>query len=766
MSAETNRQRLGLALILGVYLVVAVIYSIVTPLFEASDELWHYPMVKYVADHDFGLPIQDPANPGPWRQEGGQPPLYYLLGAALTRWIDTSDIDLVRRVNPHADLGVIVPDGNVNMVVHNPAREDFPWSGTVLAMHLVRFLSILMGMGTVWLTYCLGRELFPDIPAIALAAAAFTAFNPMFIFVSAVINNDNLSTLLASALLFMIVRLVKQWDTPPPHRTYAALGIVAGLGMLSKFQFGFMLPIIALVLLILSIRARDWRPFVLGGAIAGGITIAIAGWWYWRNYDLYGDATGINVFLDLVGRRAVPADLAQLWTERKTFMMSYWGFFGGINVPMRDSTYTLFNLLAILAMLGWLVALVRELATRFRTRTCPAARSLLVARALTVAWAVIVLVSLLIWTRQTWASQGRLWFSAIAALNVWMAAGIAAWAAKSPRIIATNLAVAAAAFAMIAALQPFTTIRPAYTLDHDARWATDTLERGAHQATCFAEPGSGAEALCIAYQTVDGSLQPGDYLYLSPSMTVKQAMQRDWSIFVHLVNEDGGIEAQRDIYPGGGLLATSDLQPGESWNNRIAVHIPQGIYTPQELDVYLGLYDLNTFDRMIPAGANADPGANRLLLGRVELATPPGTTPNPVNVNFDDRFLLRGYEVSNRSLRPGESTDITLYWEALQSSTTEYVISVQIIDPDPSRLVKAAQIDSPPTPPTTTWQPGETIRDTRSLTVMSDTPPGRYRVLVRVYPANDPAHPLRIRAGAGGQSQDFVWLSWIQVKAP
>ncbi len=759
-----GRQRPLLALILGGYMILAVTYSLVAPLFEASDELWHYPMVKYVADHGFGLPVQDPANPGPWRQEGGQPPLYYCLGAALTRWIDTTDMDTARRINPHADIGVVVPDGNANMVVHDAEREAFPWRGTALAMRLVRFLSVLMGLGTVLLTYLLGRELFPATPAIALAAAAFTAFNPMFLFISGVINNDNLSTLLASALLLLIVRLVRRWDDPPPLRAYAWLGILAGLGMLAKYQIGLMLPLVALALLVISWRARDWRPLVLGGLISGGLTVLIAGWWYWRNYDLYGDATGINVFLDIVGRRAVPADLRQLWTERETFMMAFWGFFGGVNVPMRDGVYALFNLLAGASALGLLVAPAREAVLHIRTRTCPLDRSLYAARALTVVWAAVVFVSLLIWTRQTWASQGRLWFSAIAALNVWLAAGIAAWLPRASKAQAAGLGTAALLFAAIAALQPWATIRPAYTLDQAATWPFTTLERGAHLAACFREPDAVQEALCLAYQRVDGALQPGDTLYLSPAMTAKAPLTRDWSLFVHLVNADGTIEAQRDVYPGGGLLATSDLQGGDSWNNLVAVPIAETVYAPQTLDVWLGFYDLHTLERMVPLGTDADSQTDRLWLGRVTLEPPPGAFPNPVDADFGGQIILRGYEITQRALKPGESTTVTLHWEARRRLETDYVISVQIIDPDPARLIKVAQLDAPPDPPVTTWTPGAPVAEARELTITADAPPGRYRLLVRVYPAGDPAGALRVRGGAGAQSVDYVWLSWLQVE--
>jgi len=247
-------------------------------------------------------------------------------------------------------------------------------------------------------------------------------------------------------------------------------------------------------------------------------------------------------------------------------------------------------------------------------------------------------------------------------------------------------------------------------------------------------------------------------------MTVKTSLTRDWSIFVHLVNTDGMIEAQRDVYPGGGLIATTDTTPSDTWNNLIAVWLPQGIYTPQTLNIYLGLYDLDTNDRMIATGPDADLVTNRVLLGQVRLETPPGRVPNPVHVNFGGKLELLGYEVSDRSLAPGAETTLTLYWRGLERLDTDYVISTQVIDPDPAKLTKAAQDDHPPTPPTTAWKPGQEYTTTRTLTVFPDAAPGRYRLMVLIYPAGDAAHPLRVRGGIGSQSENFVWLAWMQVK--
>src|SRR5690606_13925657 len=133
---------------------------------------------------------------------------------------------------------------------------------------------------------------------------------------------------------------------------YVLLGIAAGVGLLAKLNLGFLLPLAALTLFIISLRCKDWRPLVIGGFISGALTILIAGWWYLRNIQLYGDPTGLNVFLEIVGRRLVPANLAQLWSERHSFTQAYWGFFGGVNVPLPDPIYLVFNVLGGIGLLA------------------------------------------------------------------------------------------------------------------------------------------------------------------------------------------------------------------------------------------------------------------------------------------------------------------------------------------------------------------------------------------------------------------------------
>ncbi|HRO25546.1 MAG TPA: hypothetical protein PLR07_14760, partial [Promineifilum sp.] len=187
MLSHPRAERRLLSLILALYLILGFTYALLTPPFEASDELWHYPMIRHLADGN-PLPVQvfDPALAGPWNQEASQPPLYYYLGALLTFPIDQSDMETVRRQNPHVDTGVLTPDGNTNLVVHDPAAD--PWSGSLLALRVVRLFSVLLGAATVYLTWRIADETAPGRPEIALGAAAINAFLPMFLFISGAVN--------------------------------------------------------------------------------------------------------------------------------------------------------------------------------------------------------------------------------------------------------------------------------------------------------------------------------------------------------------------------------------------------------------------------------------------------------------------------------------------------------------------------------------------------------------------------------------------------
>ena len=192
--------------ILLAFIILAIIYSLVTPPFEAGDESRHYAVVKYMADTG-RLPVQQPGEAQlHWSHEGNQPPLYYALAAALTFWIDTGAWNEVYWYNPHTTIGNPLRPDNKNITIHPPG-EVWPWRDHVLAVHLIRFFSILLAAVTVTACYFIALTLFKRNQWLAAGAMAITAFNPMFIFISASVNNDNAVIMFVTLALWLMVRM-------------------------------------------------------------------------------------------------------------------------------------------------------------------------------------------------------------------------------------------------------------------------------------------------------------------------------------------------------------------------------------------------------------------------------------------------------------------------------------------------------------------------------------------------------------------------------
>ena len=778
--AGSKLARAGLPALLAVFVVLGIVYATVTPLFEISDELWHYPMVKTLADGQ-GLPVQDPARPGPWRQEGSQPPLYYALMALATRWIDTSDLNEVRWINPHADNGVITPDGNNNIIIHT-YREGWPWYDTVLAVRLIRFLSVLMGAGTVYFTYRLAQEVAPGHKTLALAAAGFTAFTPMFVFISASVNNDNLAILLSTASLWLMARWLRG-PAPRRAREFVLMGLLLGTAALSKTSALGLWPLAGAVLLWIQLQpwlaqrrgsaaqpANPTRlsavvgPAARAGLIVFGTALLASGWWFVRNYLLYRDWLGWNVFLDTVGRRPHPATLAQLWGERVGFVQAYWGLFGGVSVPMPSWTYALLSGFVLVALVGLAWGLIgyvrrhRRLHRSVRVRAADAATWGLI-----VLWLVLIVVGLIRWTSLTWASQGRLIFPAIGAIGVLLAVGLASLWRGLPWVALTFMAA-------LTAVVPFTIIIPHYR--PPPQLTADQLAHIQSPINGTAGADFGGEMKLLGYRLDQGAtVVPGQSIRLTLYWQAEIAMDRNWSIFVHVVDDQGVIVAQRDRYPGMGLYATTQLQPGQTFADDYVIPIPAVTDAPAAAHIEVGLYDLMDGTRLALTGASG--GGDALSLAPVMIAARPaysvpglGEVPNPIQQNFANQIELTGYSLDRRSVQPGQALRLTLYWRAIGPIALNYSVFAHVRGTGETLWAGQDSWPQQGAAPTAAWRLGALIVDPHPLTLKPDTPPGQYALEVGLYDSTTGKRLQVIAADGRPTDADFVDLSQVRVVAP
>jgi hypothetical protein len=749
-------ERVLITAIVAAFVLLGCTYAVITPTFEASDEKWHYPMVKYIADNG-SLPVQEPGVDTTWRQEGSQAPLYYAISAAATFWIDTSDMQAVRHLNPHADAGA-TPDGNVNLVVHDPARERFPWQGTVLAVRVIRFLSVLMGAGAVYLTYRIARAVLPGRPALALGAAAIHAFTPMFVFISASANNDTLAVLLSSLGLWLLIKIsnLQSPNLRPSVTHYLTLGVVLGLAALTKSQALALAPLTALVVTVRAVRRQSWSEFLVGGLATALPLLLIAGWWYWRNLQLYGDPTGLGVFQAILGTRDVPADLPQLWRERYSFLAGYWGNFGGINVPMAAWTYPVLNTIVPVAALGLVITVVRSLVSNLKSQKLTVRHLTFVIRHLSfilcLLWALLVFVPWLLWARVTWSSQGRLVFYAISVWSLLLALGLAGW---FPRRWGRWAVTAFALFLLgLAVAAPFAWIAPAYA-------PPEPLTDAEIAAIPHPLDVTFADAMrLLGYDLETTSVEPGGQIALTLYWEALAPTERPYSVFVHLLGEGDVPIAQRDTYPGLGLLSTTHLEPGDTWADRTVIRVPRMAYTPDVAQVAVGLYNYADGTRLL-----ANTGPDHVRFGRIEVQALPGEAPNPISVNFGDRMALVGYDLDRRVVSPGEELTLTLYWRGLREMERNYTISAQLVNDEQAKVAEDSNWPLKGDAPTMLWQPGHLLEDPKTLVVRADAPPGVYDVRVTVFKKQDETFEhLPVISNGGEMLANHVVLTKIRVE--
>jgi hypothetical protein len=182
------------------YVVLASLYSLLIPLYEPQDESYHFAFAQWVGQTG-QLPVQNPSIRQPWKQEGSQAPLYYLMAALIVRIVPGADEPYVLSGNPHAVVGV--RDRGLTTISSHTAASCFLARAGV--MHLIRLVGVALGAWTVWLIYLSARLAVPNLPLIAPLAMAFTAFSPMFLMQTASINNDALVAALSATATWLIL---------------------------------------------------------------------------------------------------------------------------------------------------------------------------------------------------------------------------------------------------------------------------------------------------------------------------------------------------------------------------------------------------------------------------------------------------------------------------------------------------------------------------------------------------------------------------------
>lgn len=717
------------------FVILSVIYSLVTPVFEAPDEALHFAVVDHIR-RTGELPVQHPGEKSPWMQEGSQPPLYYALAVAAMFWIDTSDLPQVLRPNPHAFIGQPSAQDNRNLVIHSE-REGFPWRGTVLAVRVIRLLGTLMGLGMLLCVTSVAREVAPGQEGVALLATALAAFNPMVLFVTGGVNNDNLIVPLGVLGLLLSLRL---WNRGLSFQRAIWLGLTVGAACLAKVSGLTLIPLVLAAVGATAWRDRQWRQGMAMSAIIVALVVITAGWWYLRNWWLYGEWLGLWTMIVIAGgpRPGVPLSLLELIPEWQGFRYSYWGVFGAFTIIMPDWLYHAYDALSIVAALG----LIWELTRRFRQHHSVILSRViedygdLVPFALIALQIGVTLAGITRWTSLTMASQGRLLFPAMGGIATLMALGLDR-VMRLPRFLgAARLSMTALLSLMlfaVAALVPFTVIAPAYVPPRPVTEAD--IPEGAWIPTDGRVRFRGQVEL-VGMQVEAGPVQPGDRLEVTVWWRAIAPMQEDYIAFAHVYGPGHIKLGEVNRYPASGWFVTSQWRVGDLWRDTFRVPIREDAAGPAMLTVEVGLFDTRTFTPLTPITADGSV-LGRVIAGYAKLAGKASAVVDilPQATRFGDHVFLEnvGFIPDPPVVKPGDTLSVTLTWRADGRPSRAYTVFVHLINEGGQAI---AQGDGPPQGgeyPTSFWDAGERIADTHILTIPPDAPPGQYRLYLGLY---------------------------------
>jgi 4-amino-4-deoxy-L-arabinose transferase-like glycosyltransferase len=218
----------------------------------------------------------------------------------------------------------------------------------------------------------------------------------------------------------------------------------------------------------------------------------------------------------------------------------------------------------------------------------------------------------------------------------------------------------------------------------------------------------------------------------------------------------GDLRYQLDVVGRGGqLLRSQSAAPGPSWLAPAdwpagAIMVEHtGLYFPPETEpgTYRLRWQLVAGEQVVPGRAGwrfwSSDSSNQ---GNVTVVPWPLETQLPtaghiLQASFGPAIQLYGYDLTGTNYAPGETLDLTLYWQTTAVPEESYYVFVHLVGPDGAIT---SQIDRVPVDwlrPTTGWRSGEVLTDRYQLSLPASLPPGTYNLVVGLFNPDSGSRP-------------------------
>ncbi|NDJ86586.1 MAG: hypothetical protein GYB66_11920 [Chloroflexi bacterium] len=517
-------------ILLAIYLVFAVFYAAATPVFEKPDEYLHFAFAMHVFDTG-ELPVQEEGDLAHQAaQQGSQPPFYYAVLAGLWRVTGVDDPSAgfaeLTRLNPNYDFDATPWPDNENQFLRGDCSSACRRTST--AAYIGRGLGIAFGLLALIGAAVTMQLAFPEAQGLLLLVVGAMAFNPQFLHIASSVSND-VSTV--AAVTWSMAAVLWWLRRPAAPARAILLAIPVALAALSKVS-GLSIGLVA-GLVFLFAANLGWKSRARQLGLFGGTVGVISGWWYWRNWRLYGEPTATDIHLEIFTDDKPEQSVEGLIRDWGQVINSFWASFGWGEINPSLLVYTLAGGVMALLLLGFLWQLPR------RWRTWDHARRTLIL--MSIGQVLVVAVLLTRWMLRVEAPLGRLMFPALFPIVLILASSVPV----------SLRGLFLGAWATVPILMLGLLIVPAY------RPPQPVFESQPNDV--LAEFGDGALLLRDIVWGHDDR-----WLYMQFEWEVRRSLERDYQIFIHARGNPVWILEQRDTHPGLGHRLMSEFEPGQT----------------------------------------------------------------------------------------------------------------------------------------------------------------------------------------------------------
>lgn len=600
----------------------------------------------------------------------------------------------------------------------------------------VQSLSVLTGVALVWVTYLAGSRLFGR--KVALVAALLSASSPLQVQYSQETRMYAQAALLATLSVYLLIRLAQASGRRAALGWLAAWAL-ATTGALYSHYFA------ATVILAENLAVGVWllatilRPVAASGVKRSGTSRALSVAAVWATAQLLVMLAFLPWLSVMLGQWTNWPAVSQPFGAGDLLIGALSAFSVGLAVAPNEHVWTVAAFAAALALgsLPGLVALKRapDLESPPDFPVGLAGFSL---RVLTLLWLATPLAAMYLLSLRRPLYNPKFLLVATPAFYLLIAVGIrrladalrAAWGLVTRE---TRRGTSASPLLVAALTLPFilATTGPLSAYYHDPSHFRDDYRGIAHTIAAAARS---SDAIIL---NAPGQIDVFSYYYKGNLPVYPLPRQRP-------LDEKDTSARLEEIATGHGRVWTVLWGVAESDPQRF-------------VESWLDGHAFKSTDRWF--------GNARLAL----YAIPAGDTGMQHNLNatFGEEAGIRllGYSLAGEPAAGGDVLQLTLYWQATQAVNQRYKVFAHLLGPGDTLW---GQRDSEPgggLRPTTTWKPGDTIRDNYGLLILPGTPPGAYRIEVGMYRL-DNGQRLPVTDAAGKPLADRLLLPAVTVSRP